>query len=402
MELAAHSSTIVRQQLRVLMIEDNPMDAELCKCELKKAGFEPSVDVVDTALTFSERLAAQSYDVILADYTLPGWSGMEALALMQRFKHDIPFILVTGALADEVAVKCVQAGVNDYILKDRLGRLPVAIARILEEKKLRQARLIAEQALFCQTIELKNARERRLQMKEQFLSHVSHELRTPLAASYLYLTNTLDGFAGELNSEQRQWLQVAVSNLDELKRMVDNLLEGTRSGLTERAFAPDAMSLAISIDQACEKLRESGGAKNIRLLAHVPERLPVVYADPQDVAQILATLLENAAKATPENGEVTVRCEVLSLDPRFVRLSVSDNGCGMSAESVQTVFERMYQVSDPGRPSRQGLGTHLDLCERLIARQSGRLWVDSQLNRGTTFSFTLPLFQSQETCSPSQ
>jgi signal transduction histidine kinase len=396
MESASRSSTSWHKQLRVLMIEDNPMDAELSRHQLTKAGFEPIIDVVETALTFGERLAGSSYDVILADYTLPGWSGMEALAQMQQLKHDIPFILVTGALGDEMAVKCVQAGVNDYILKDRLGRLPVAIARILEEKKLRQARLSAEQALFWQTIELENARERRLQMKEQFLSHVSHELRTPLAASYLHVTNTLDGFAGELNSEQQQWLQVAVSNLDELKRMVDELLESTSTGLAARAFAPDSMSLAISIEQACEKLRQSESAKNIRLVAHVPDLLPPVYADPQDVAQILATLLENAAKATGENGEVTVRGEIFGLDSRFARVSVSDLGSGMSPEDVKTVFERMYQVSNPDRPSRQGLGTHLDLCERLIARQTGRIWVDSQLNRGSTFSFTLPLFQGQE------
>jgi signal transduction histidine kinase len=395
MESGSRSSTIARKQLRVLMIEDNPLDVQLCRHELAKADFEAIVDVVETALAFGERLAGCSYDVILADYTLPGWSGMEALAQMQKLQQDIPFILVTGALGDEVAVKCVQAGVNDYILKDRLGRLPVAIARILEEKKVRQARLIAEQALFCQTIELENARERRLHMKEQFLSHVSHELRTPLAASYLYLTNTLDGFAGELNSEQQQWLQVAVSNLDELKRMVDDLLEGTSTGLAVREFAPDAISLATSIEQACEKLRNSGGAKNIRLVACVADRLPPVYADPQDVAQILATLLENAARATGENGEVTVRGEVFSLDARFARVSVSDIGSGMSAEDVKTVFERMYKVSNPDRPSRQGLGTQLDLCERLIARQTGRLWVDSQLNRGSTFSFTLPLFQGK-------
>lgn len=106
MESASGSSTIPGKQLRVLMIEDNPMDAQLCRHELTKAGFEPMVDVVETALMFGERLAGGSYDVILADYTLPGWSGMEALAQMQQLKLDIPFILVTGALGDEVAVKC--------------------------------------------------------------------------------------------------------------------------------------------------------------------------------------------------------------------------------------------------------------------------------------------------------
>ncbi|MGC2403568.1 MAG: hybrid sensor histidine kinase/response regulator [Acidobacteriaceae bacterium] len=380
----------------MLIVEDNPMDAQLCRHELVKAGFEPIVDVVQTAFRFAERLASQTYDVILADYTLPGWSGMQALAQMQQLKYDIPFILVTGDLGDELAVKCVEAGVNDYILKDRLGRLPVAIARILEEKKLRQARLIAEQTLFCQKVELENARERRLMMKERFLSHVSHELRTPLAASYLYLTNTLDGFAGELNIEQKSWLQAAVSNLDELKRMVEELLEGTRAGLDEYKFAPGAMSLASSVNQACEELRTNADAKNIRLIPWVPDHLPPVYADPQDVTQILTILLRNAVKATKESEEVTVRGEVFNLAAHFARVSVSDIGPGMSAEDVKTVFERLYQVPDPDRPSRQGLGTDLDLCEKLVARQGGRLWVDSQLNHGSTFSFTLPLFNGEE------
>jgi two-component system sensor histidine kinase/response regulator len=399
MESGSRSNATPRKELRLLIVEDNPTDAQLIQHELIKAGFEPIVDVVQTPFRFGERLATRSYDAILADYTLPSWSGMEALAKMQQLKHDIPFILVTGALGDELAVKCVQAGVNDYILKDRLGRLPVAIARILEEKKVRQARLIAEQTVFCQTVELETARERRLMMKEHFLSHVSHELRTPLAAAYLHLTNTLDGFAGELNIEQQDWLQAALSNLNELKRMVEELLEGTRAGLDERVFAPGAMSLAISVNQAFEMLRTSADVKNIRLISYVPDHLPPVYADPEDVAQILTILLQNAVEVTNESGEVAVRGEVFSLDACFARVSVSDSGSGMSAENVKTVFERLYQVPNPDRPSRQGLGTALVRCEKLVARQTGRLWVDSQLNQGSTFSFTLPLFDGEEASS---
>jgi signal transduction histidine kinase len=80
-------------------------------------------------------------------------------------------------------------------------------------------------------------------------------------------------------------------------------------------------------------------------------------------------------------------------------VSVSDSGSGMSAENVKTVFERLYQVPNPDRPSRQGLGTALVRCEKLVARQTGRLWVDSQLNQGSTFSFTLPLFDGEEASS---
>jgi len=102
---------------------------------------------VQTAQEFVERLSAKAYDVVLADYRLPGWTGMDALELLRQQGKEIPFILVTGALGEEMAVECVKRGVADYILKDRLVRLPVAICRVLEEKYLRDARLWAETVL---------------------------------------------------------------------------------------------------------------------------------------------------------------------------------------------------------------------------------------------------------------
>ncbi len=136
-----------KQKIRVLVVEDSLPDAEVCLEELQRAGFELFADVVSTREEFTPRLDAGSYDVILADYRLVGWTAMDALAEVQQRGKDIPFLLVTGSLGEEAAVECLKQGVSDYVLKDRLARLPLAVRRALEEKTQRGERARAEQAL---------------------------------------------------------------------------------------------------------------------------------------------------------------------------------------------------------------------------------------------------------------
>lgn len=141
---SAHSTS---DALCVLVLEDNPRDAELCIQELKKAGFELQSAIVDTQESFAARLQSQNYDVVLADFRIPGWNGAEAFRLLKKSGKDIPFILVTGALGEETAVDLIKEGITDYILKDRLTRLPSAVRRALQEKSTRDERERAIKAL---------------------------------------------------------------------------------------------------------------------------------------------------------------------------------------------------------------------------------------------------------------
>jgi PAS domain S-box-containing protein len=134
-------------ELRVLHVEDDPLDAELVAQALRKGGFTVSVVVVQTEAEFERELRGQSPDVVLADYNLPQWTGMEALDLLRREGLDIPLILVTGALGDVTAVECIKRGATDYVLKGNLVRLPEAIRRALQEKHLIRLRRQVEQDL---------------------------------------------------------------------------------------------------------------------------------------------------------------------------------------------------------------------------------------------------------------
>lgn len=136
-----------RGPLRVLFVEDSQTDVERCLQELQKAGLAAQVDVVDTPEKFSQRLSANRYDIILADYRLQVWTARDALRLLQKLGKDIPFILVSGTFGEDTAVECIKEGASDYVLKDRLARLPVAVRRALEEKSLRDETQSAQMAL---------------------------------------------------------------------------------------------------------------------------------------------------------------------------------------------------------------------------------------------------------------
>ncbi len=133
--------------LRVLLVEDSPADAELAVLELRKSGFKINIDGVSTPEDFIAKLSSNTYDIVLSDYGLPGWTGEEALATLQQQSKSTPFILLTGSMGDEKAVECIKKGATDVVLKDRMARLSVAIKRALEEKALREEHKRAEEAL---------------------------------------------------------------------------------------------------------------------------------------------------------------------------------------------------------------------------------------------------------------
>ncbi len=143
--------------LRFLLIEDNPTDVELLEYELRHFGFEFTLAVVQTAEEFTRELRTTLPHLVMADYNLPSWSGIEALEIIAREGQDVPLILVTGALADTTAVDCIKRGATDYVLKGALARLPIAIRRALQEKNLRERRQRSEQELRLTQFSLEHA-----------------------------------------------------------------------------------------------------------------------------------------------------------------------------------------------------------------------------------------------------
>src|SRR5919109_2566859 len=142
----SNGAAITGEELRVLLVEDDRADATLCLAELKRGGFRVTAEVVQNERELRERLHLP-FDVVISDYRLPGWTGMDAFHLLQSHGHPEPFLLATGTIGEELAVECLQQGVADFVLKDRLGRLPFAVRRAREAFFSRQQRSRAEEGL---------------------------------------------------------------------------------------------------------------------------------------------------------------------------------------------------------------------------------------------------------------
>ena len=132
-----------KETLRILVVEDSDDDLELCLREIRKANLNAATETVRTKTDLAKRLLEGCFDVVIADYSLGGWTGIEALQLIRSLGKNIPFILLTGVLEDELAVDCIKQGASDYILKDRLARLPLAICRAVNESSAETQRRAA-------------------------------------------------------------------------------------------------------------------------------------------------------------------------------------------------------------------------------------------------------------------
>jgi signal transduction histidine kinase len=251
------------------------------------------------------------------------------------------------------------------------------IRDITERKK-------AEEAL------LQNERQQ-LQIKNQFLSRVSHEFRSPLTPIHQFVTIVLDGLAGDLNLEQREYLTIALNNINTLRNMVSDLLEVTRVESGKLKSDPRCVYLAELIPQII-KAWQLATTTDIVISAYVSGDLPPIYADNNRVRQIFNNLLDNAIKFSPEKGDISIRAQLLNESPGFIRIAVTDGGCGISPEEQEKIFNYLYQGNDGKESNHKGLGIGLYICKELISSHGGQIWVESQPGHGSTFFFTLPIF----------
>ncbi len=242
-------------------------------------------------------------------------------------------------------------------------------------------------------------RQERSRLGERFLSHVSHELRTPLTAAYFFISNVLDGLFGALAPEQHEHLSLGLDNLTQIKGMVSDLLDITRSETHKLTIAPQRVSPVTLSAEAVSTCGRNPEIAGVRMVSAVRADLPRLWADPVRVRQILINLIDNGIKFTPPGGTVTVDCARCE-DGRFLRFSVADTGCGISPDHVELVFDRLAQVEGGVESSRSGLGLGLFIARELVELHGGRIWVESQLGQGSTFFFTLPLFSLALLCTP--
>jgi signal transduction histidine kinase len=366
--------------LQVLVVEDNAGDVRLLREMFR--GEKPGSFELTHLLRMSEaetHLANGGVDITLLDMGLPDGHGLETVRRARAAAPDVPLIILTGLDDEALAAEAMTQGAQDYMIKGQIESraLPRALRHAIERHRMQ--------------IENDLIRRHQMEFKDEFLSHVSHELRSPLTAVRQFVSILLDGLAGDLNPEQRQYLEIVLRNVKQLHSMINDLFEV--SGIQAGKLKIDVQSASVSdaIAYTVNTLHGAATAKGIVLSADIENKLPSVYADPARVRQILVILADNAIKFTPQNGSVKIQARIFEEDPSFLLLEVTDSGCGIDPDKTERIFERLFQASDPDAADHNGLGLGLYICKDLVTRQGGKIWAKSTLGHGSVFSATLPI-----------
>jgi signal transduction histidine kinase len=364
----------------VLLIEDNPGDADLVRLRLVES--KPTVDV-SCVQRLSDGLASLSEKppaVILLDLNLPDSQGAETFRKVLQKAPDVPVVILSGQDDEALAMKALHQGVQDYLVKGSItrGELDRAMRHAVERQALLRS--------------LEISRKQQLEFKNQFLSHVSHELRTPLTCIHQYTTILLDGLAGEIGVEQKDHLQTILRSVNQLGAMVRDLLEASRAEAGKIRLERRCVVMADLIRLAVTMMRATAMEKRVGLEIAVDGTLPFVHGDPDRILEVLINLIENGIKFTPPDGAVTVQASRVPTDPDFACISVSDTGSGIQPEARTLIFERLYQDPNAVDNHRKGLGLGLFIAKELVGLHGGRIWVASEPGSGSTFSFTVPLY----------
>jgi signal transduction histidine kinase len=317
-----------QNRLRVLVIEDSPADAEIEIAELRHGGFDVAADVVDTRERLCESLSKNSYDIILADYSLPTFRGMDALDILRESSLTTPLILVTGALNSETAVECVKQGAMDYVLKDHLARLPISVRRALEDVRLREDRARAQEQLANKVEELARSNCD----LEQFAYVASHDLQEPLRMVAAYTQLLSERYQGKLDSAADRYIGYAVEGATRMQGLLEDLLAFSRVGRNGVTPAPTDVNSAIN--EVLKNLDLAMKEHGVTVTCHP---LPTVMADRFQLVQLFQNLLGNAIKfRAKRNSSVTISAEEKGHEWLF---SVFDNGIGIAEEHKDLVFK---------------------------------------------------------------
>lgn len=231
-----------------------------------------------------------------------------------------------------------------------------------------------------------------MELKAQFISTVSHELRTPLTAIREGISIVLDGVAGKIKPKQREFLELSKRNVDRLSMLINDVLDFQKLESGRMKFDLSLNDVAKTINEAADTMKLFADKHKVKLLIDIAPDIGQAMFDHNRVIQILTNLLSNAIKFTPEDGKVTLRA---ARQNNEIVITVTDTGMGIPKDDLPKIFERFYRVKRPGKEI-QGTGLGLPIVAQITTQHQGRILVDSEIGKGTTFTVYLPTTPPQE------
>jgi signal transduction histidine kinase len=363
--------------INILMVDDDACDCKLIKQVLKRSS-QAEEFVIETAENLADGLTCikkHSFDLVLLDLNLPDSRGIETVKETHVANPNVPIVVLTGLDDEQTGLEAIRNGAEDYLVKGESLQFTVvrAIRYAIERKQTRKLKEEAE-------------------AKSRFVSAISHELRTPLTAMKEGIAIILNGEAGKIKDKQRKFLDIIRRNIDRLTRLIDDVLDFQKIEAGKTKFdmqENDINEVVKEIQKAMEPLVNE---KGLTIVAVLDESVPIVNFDRDKITQVLTNLVNNAVKFTTQ-GRITI---TTARRNSSVCVSVQDTGGGIKREDLPRLFCEFEQLSDNNERVTGGTGLGLVISRKIIEEHTGKIWAESELGKGTSFNFVLPIREQQK------
>ncbi len=377
----------MERDVRILILEDSLLDAELLQRELRRAGVCRTFCCVDTRDEFLRMLDEFQPDLVLSDYTMPSFDGLSALKFLREKQPEVPFIFVSGSIGEERAIEALKLGATDYVLKDQLLRLLPAVRRALRDAQERHERASLEEQL---------RRAQKMEAIGRLAGGVAHDFNNLLVAILGYadiLRSTLE----PADPRGRPVAEILKAG-ERAASLTRQLLAFSRRQVLERTDL-DLNAVVRDVKAMLERLI----GEDVVLRTRLEAGLPTVLADRGQTEQVLMNLAVNARDAMPQGGDLTIETRAVRIEMplaglptpigpgHYVRLAVEDVGAGMTDEVKSHLFEPFFTTKEQGK----GTGLGLSTVYGIVTQSGGGVRVESKPGAGSRFEVYLPVTRSQ-------
>ena len=381
---------MAQEKINILIIEFDPKDILKIEGVLsRQEGVSYEVSWLQKEEEMLKKIDKERFDVIMLSYDLPGTNGLEILSDLQYKDLKGPVIMLADKGDEEFGAQAVRQGAYEYVIRQKGFEqgLPLVIHNAISAFKRDKERERLQKEVAAKKIELEAANKKLKELdriKSDFVANVAHEFRTPLTIIKGNVDLVAKGGLGEVTSQQKEMLDGAKNVANRLARLVNDLLDISKIESGKMKLREDLININKIIEENLPGFTKMIKDRKQTLKKELAIDMPDIKADMDKITQVFVNLLSNAIKYSPEQGSIVVKSVNLENE---IMVEVSDTGEGVSQENLDTIFDKFTRVT---AEKKEGTGLGLPIAKDIVVLHKGRMWVKSEIGKGSQFYFTLP------------
>ena len=371
----------------ILVIDDELGIREGCKRVLSAQDYH--VETAENGDEGIRKVLSGNYDLVLIDVMMPGVSGIDLISQIHQHNSDIVCIIITGFATVELAVRAIKEGAYDFLTKPfTTDELILVVNQGLERRQLflETKRLQKIEADAQRLIEEKAKLEELDRAKLAFIQLVTHELQAPISAIITYLDIILNGY--DTPEKQNEILERAQERAKEQLNLISDLLEFGRLKEIKSFEKPGLINVEVVLGKVLQELESQASEKKIKISTDISPGLGQINIAANHMESIWTNLISNSIKYTPTGGSIDI---FVKQENSNILGQVKDSGIGIPDDAKKYLFSEFFRAENAKVLNIPGTGLGLAIIKQIIEKENGKIWVESELNKGSTFSFLIPV-----------